>query len=165
MARSACCPAITLSGQAGASALKIVSATVIGTVIQVRTGAGLVALTTRPGGKMIFNGRNEPSLIGNSNGVVRNLKATSQAERPAVAPELYGPATCGLTLLRSTVNSSAFTSTRILIGIGLPILTPSSSMNDSAAYVPFGICSTAARASFSLWSKIRLMLFLNVWTP
>jgi len=43
MARSACCPAITLSGQAVASALKIVSATVIGTVIQVRTGAGLVA--------------------------------------------------------------------------------------------------------------------------
>jgi hypothetical protein len=65
-----------------------VSATVIGTVIQVRTGAGFVALTTRPGGRMIFSGRNEPSLIGKSSGVVKNLNATSDAERPAVAPEL-----------------------------------------------------------------------------
>src|SRR4030095_10870546 len=129
----ACCPAITLSGQAGASALKIVSATVIGTVIQVRTGAGLVALTTRPGGNTTFNGLNDPSLIGKSSGVVRNLKATSDAERPAVEPELYGPATCGLTPLRSTVISSPRTPTRTLIGTCLPRLTPASSMNDSAS--------------------------------
>src|SRR6185436_641737 len=125
--------AITLSGQAGASALKIVSATVIGTVIQVRTGAGLVALTMRPGGKMTLSGRKEPWLIGSSSGVVRNLKATSDAERPAVEPELYGPATCGLTPLKSTVISSTCTSTRTLIGTCLPRLTPSSSMNDSAS--------------------------------
>src|SRR3990172_11901417 len=143
---------MTLSGQAGANALKIVSATVIGTVIQVRTGAGLVALTTRPGGKIIFNGRNDPSLIGNSSGVVKNLNATSDAERPAVDPELYGPATCGLTPLKSTVISSPRTSTRTLIGICLPRLTPSSSMNDSASYTPSGIWRTAARASFSLCS-------------
>ena len=36
------------------------SQTVIGTVIHTRTGAGFVALTTRPGGKMIFSGRKEP---------------------------------------------------------------------------------------------------------
>ena len=45
-------------------------------------------------------------MIGNSNGVVRNLNATSDADRPAVEPELYGPATCGLTPLKSTVISS-----------------------------------------------------------
>jgi hypothetical protein len=121
-----------LSGQAAASALKIVSATVIGTVIHVRTGAGFVALTTRPGGKTTFSGRNEPSLIGKKSGVVRNLNATSEADRPAVEPELYGPATCGLTPLRSTVISPPLTSTLTLIGICLPRLTPSSSMNDSA---------------------------------
>src|SRR5262245_28593201 len=114
-----------LSGQASAKALNIVSATVIGTVIQVRTGAGLAALTMRPGGSTIFNGRKEPSLIGSSKGVVKNLKATSEAERPAVAPELYGPATCGLTPLKSTVIWSPTTSTRIFIGIGRPIFTPS----------------------------------------
>ena len=76
------------SGQAGASALKSVSHTVIGTVIQTRTGAGLTALMTRPSGRIIFNGRNEPSLIGNSSGVVMHLKTTSAAERPAVMPEL-----------------------------------------------------------------------------
>src|SRR5437762_8901 len=127
------CALPILSGHAGASALKIVSATVIGTVIQVRTGAGLVALTMRPGGKTTLSGRKEPWLIGRSNGVVRNLNATSDAERPAVEPELYGPATCGLTPLKSTVISSPCTSTRTLIGTGLPKLTPSSSMNDSAS--------------------------------
>ena len=37
---------------------------------------------------MIFSGRNEPSLIGRSSGVVSALKATSHADRPAVGPEL-----------------------------------------------------------------------------
>ena len=36
------------SGSAGASALKIVSTTVIGIVIHIRMAAGFVALTTRP---------------------------------------------------------------------------------------------------------------------
>ena len=81
------------SGQAGARALNSVSHTVIGTVIQTRIAAGLVALTTRPGGKMILSGRNEPSLIGSSIGVVIHLKTTSAAERPAVGPELKKPAT------------------------------------------------------------------------
>ena len=76
------------SGQASANALKSVSHTVIGTVCQTRTGAGFIALTTRPGGKIIFNGRNEPSLIGNSSGVVMHLNTNSAAERPAVGPEL-----------------------------------------------------------------------------
>jgi RNA-directed DNA polymerase len=35
-----------------------------------------------------LNGRNAPSLIGRSSGVVRHLNATSAAERPAVGPEL-----------------------------------------------------------------------------
>jgi hypothetical protein len=60
----------------------------MGTVIQTRTGAGFVALTIRPGGRMIFSGRNDPSLIGNSSGAVMHLKTTSAAERPAVGPEL-----------------------------------------------------------------------------
>ena len=64
------------------------SHTVIGMVIHMRTGAGFMALTTRPGGRMIFSGANEPSLIGSSSGVVMHLKATCAAERPAVAPEL-----------------------------------------------------------------------------
>ena len=82
-------PGHYIVGQAEASALNIVSATVIGTVIQVRTGAGLVALTTRPGGRMIFNGRTAPSLIGKSSGVVENFGSGARdAERPAVAPEL-----------------------------------------------------------------------------
>ena len=45
------------------------------------TGAGFVALTMRPGGRMIFSGRNDPSLIGNSSGAVMHLKTTSAAER------------------------------------------------------------------------------------
>src|SRR5438067_5679330 len=97
------------SGQAGARALKIVSATVWGTVIHVRTGAGRWALTTRPGGRITSNGLNEPSLIGSSSGDVMNLKATSAAERPAVRPELYGPATCGLQSLKSIVIASPST--------------------------------------------------------
>src|SRR5581483_10456135 len=86
--RSAYCPAIVRSGQAGARARKIVSHTVIGTVIQTRTGAGFTALTSRPGGRIILSGRNEPSLIGKSKGAVTHLKTTSAAERPAVIPEL-----------------------------------------------------------------------------
>ena len=87
-ARSAWWPAMTLSGMAGASALNIVSTTVIGMVIHLRTAAGFIADTTRPGGSMIFSGANEPSLIGSSSGEVRHLNATCAAERPAVAPEL-----------------------------------------------------------------------------
>ena len=75
-------------GTGGRQRSKSVSQTVIGTVIHTRTGAGFVALTTRPGGRMIFSGRKEPSLIGNSSGAVTHLKTTSAAERPAVGPEL-----------------------------------------------------------------------------
>ena len=64
------------------------SHTVIGTVIQTRTGAGFTALTIRPSGKIISSGRNEPSLIGKNVGAVMHLKTTSAAERPAVMPEL-----------------------------------------------------------------------------
>src|SRR5438309_11144309 len=105
---------MTRSGHAVASALKIVSTTVIGTVIHARMEAGLVALTTRPGGSTTLTGRSAPSLIGNRSGVVRHLKATCTAERPAVGPELKNPATCGATPLRSTVISSPRTSTRTL---------------------------------------------------
>ena len=42
----------------------MVSTTVIGNVIHQRIGAGRTALTIRPGGKMTFRLRNEPSLIG-----------------------------------------------------------------------------------------------------
>ena len=48
-------------------------------------GAGFVALITRPGGRMTLRGRRAPSLIGSSSGVVRHLKATCAAERPAAA--------------------------------------------------------------------------------
>ena len=49
---------------AGAIAWMIVSTTVIGIVIHMRTAAGLVAETTRPGGSTMCSGANEPSLIG-----------------------------------------------------------------------------------------------------
>ncbi len=62
--RSAWWAAITLSGTAVSSALNTVSTMVIGKVIHQRIGAGFWALTTLPGGRMIFSGRNEPSLIG-----------------------------------------------------------------------------------------------------
>ena len=38
----------------------MVSTMVIGTVIHMRIAAGLVALTTRPGGRITLRGKNEP---------------------------------------------------------------------------------------------------------
>src|SRR3989442_15722401 len=66
---------MTRSGQAGASALKMVSTTVMGMVIHQRNAAGFVALTTRPGGSTIVSGRKAPSLMGSTRGVVRHLEA------------------------------------------------------------------------------------------
>jgi hypothetical protein len=60
----------------------------MGIVIHHRTAAGFVALMTRPGGSTISTGRNEPWLMGSSNGLVKHLKATCAAERPAVMPAL-----------------------------------------------------------------------------
>ena len=53
-----------------------------------RIAAGLTALTTRPGGRMMSSARNWPSLIGMSSAEVRHLNATWQQDRPAVSPEL-----------------------------------------------------------------------------
>src|SRR5262249_61927049 len=103
---------MTRSGQAGARALKMVSTTVIGMVIHQRSAAGFVALTTRPGGSTMVSGRKAPSLMGRTRGVVRHLKATSQAERPAVGPELKYTATWLPIPLRSQVIASPGTSTR-----------------------------------------------------
>ena len=62
--RSAWWPATTRSGMAFAIALKIVSITVIGKVIQTRIGDGRSALTTVPIGMMTFSERKLPSLTG-----------------------------------------------------------------------------------------------------
>ena len=86
--RSAWWPAMTRSGMACAMALKMVSTMVIGKVIHQRIGEGLTAETTRPIGRMIFNGRKLPSLIGFSSGEVRHLNATWQQAMPAASPEL-----------------------------------------------------------------------------
>ena len=98
-----------------------------------RTGAGFVALTTRPGGRMIFSGRNEPSLIGSSSGVVRHLNATSAAERPAVMP--------GVVVARHLRADLAQVDGHLVAAHFDPDFdrnmlaesTPSSSMNDSAS--------------------------------
>ena len=52
------------------------------------------------------------------------------------------------------VISSAFFTTRTLIGTGLPMSTPSSSMKDSASYVPSGMVRVRARAAASDWSMM-----------
>ena len=54
-----------------APGLKIVSTTVIGTVIQVRTGAGLSRAHDSAWRRNNCSGRKDPSLIGKSNGVVK----------------------------------------------------------------------------------------------
>ncbi|MCY1535774.1 hypothetical protein D9M68_711940 [compost metagenome] len=62
--RSAWWPAIERLGIAGASALKMVSITVIGKVIHTRIGYGRSALITVPMGMITFNDRKLPSLTG-----------------------------------------------------------------------------------------------------
>jgi len=58
------CPAATLSGIAGAKALRIKSITVGSVRLQLPTGAGAVALRIFPLGMIIFNGRKQPSSMG-----------------------------------------------------------------------------------------------------
>ena len=62
--RSAWWPAIERSGMAGASALKMVSITVIGKVIHTRIGYGRSALITVPIGMTTLSDRKLPSLTG-----------------------------------------------------------------------------------------------------
>src|ERR1700675_300660 len=97
-------PAATLSGKAGANALRMRSITVGKVRLQLPTGAGGVALKIFPDGMTTFSGRKQPSSIGEK-GLTRHLKATRAAATAPDSPELIEPGTWSLISEKSMVIS------------------------------------------------------------
>src|SRR5688572_30953238 len=92
--------------------------------LQLPAGAGGVALRIFPSGMTIFNGRKQPSSIG-ENGATKDLNATRAAATAPDSPELIEPGTCSLISEKSMVISPPATTTFTFSGTDRWRSTPS----------------------------------------